>query len=203
MGRPTRFRLPGIPQLITQRGHNRLPCFLDGADYNEFKSMLSDSADAAGCSLQALLMLPNAYWVLARPTDADGIARMIQRTGRCYVRYCNEKYRREGTLWASRYRACLIEPTADRLGHCLGFLRQTPTRTGVVAAGTAWPWFFEFEESSEAGAMEDDTTADEIASLLEKGLVFGSEGFRTRIAREEGIRTEPGLRGRPRKRVGA
>jgi len=204
MGRPTRFRLPGIPQLITQRGHNRLPCFLDGSDYAEFRSILSGSADAAACEVQALLMLPNAYWVLARPSDADGIARMMQRTGRCYVRYCNNKYRREGTLWASRYRACLVEPTEEAVGCCAAFLEQTPARAGVVAPGTEWPWLFLEGISESIDTTQGDAGSfEQISAALEKGLVYGSKAFRSRIASEAGIRTEPGLRGRPRKSLQA
>jgi putative transposase len=189
--------------LITQRGHNRLPCFFDGADYCEFKKILWESADSTSCDVQALLMLPSAYWVLANPTAADGIARMMQRTGRCYVRYCNDKYRREGTIWASRYKACLIEPEPDTLQRCIAYLENTPVRAGVVAPGTQWPWLFLENRLEEDQTIDDEATFKEISSILEKGLVYGSDNFRKRIALESGIRTEPGLRGRPRKRQNA
>ena len=201
MGRPSRFRLPGIPQLITQRGHNRLPCFLDGADYSEFKKILDVSADSSGCEVLALLMVPNAYWVLAKPKEKDSVTRMIQRTGRCYVRYCNAKYRREGTMWASRYKACLIEPEPDSLRHCAAYLKQTPTRAGIVAPGISWPWLFQEEEHGECGRIENDDAFREISSMLDKGLVYGSIDFRMRIASDTGIRTGPGLKGRPRNRA--
>ena len=197
MGRPTRFKLPGIPQLITQRGHNRLPCFIDGEDYSLFRKILSESAETAACDIQALLMLPSAYWILARPTEPDGIARMIQRTGRCYVRHCNEKYRREGTLWASRYRACLIEPTQSSLQHCVAYLESMPAKIGVVSADRQWPWIFLGDGLKEGVSVEHEAEFAAISSCLETGLVYGSEDFRRRIAIDAGVRTEPGLRGRP------
>jgi REP element-mobilizing transposase RayT len=199
MGRPSRFRLPGIPQLITQRGHNRLPCFLEGADYSEFRKILQESADSAACDVHGLLMLPTAYWVLANPAEGDGIARMMQRTGRCYVRYFNKKYRREGTMWASRYRACLIEPKPDSLQMCVAYLEHTPARAGVVAPGTTWPWLFLENSNADKNSLGDEEAFKEISSILDKGLVYGSDHFRKRIALEAGVRTEPGVRGRPRK----
>lgn len=203
MGRPTRFRLAGIPQLITQRGHNRLPCFIDGEDYSLFRDILTESAELADCEVQALLMLPSAYWILALPAEPDSVARMIQRTGRCYVRHCNEKYRREGTLWAGRYRACLVEPKKVPLSHCLAYIENTPARNGVVAAGTQWPWMFVDGGLKGGKATGHQAEFDAISSSLEKGLVYGSEVFRREIAEVAGVRTEPGLRGRPSNTVNA
>jgi len=203
VGRPTRYKLPGIPQLITQKGHNRLPCFLDGSDYTVFKDTLWKSAESAGCEIHAALMLPNAYWVLASPSDSDGISRLIQRTGRCYVRHCNDKYRREGTLWAGRYKACLVEPDKELMQRCAAFLLETPAKSGVIAGEGKWPWcFLQYEHDAGGGACSDSIYA-EISATLNMGLVLGSEEFCQELALREGIRTAPGVRGRPLKRMHA
>lgn len=203
MGRPTRFKLPGIPQLITQRGHNRLPCFLDGADYHFFKDTLWASADLSCVTLHGVLMLPQAYWVLASPLAPDSISRMIQRTGRCYVRHCNNKYRREGTLWAGRYQACLVEPTDAVMGRCADFLAATPRRAGLTAPGNQWPWLFLDMPCSSGGPGgdngDDEASYEQISSVLQMGLVLGSDTFCHQIARQVGVKTTPGLRGRPQK----
>ena len=201
MGRPTRYKLSGIPQLITQRGHNRLPCFLDGSDYSVFKEILWKSAEAADCEIHAALMLPNAYWVLASPGDTDGISRLIQRTGRCYVRHCNEKYRREGTLWAGRYKACLVEPDQDIMQSCATFLLETPAKNGVIDSQGSWPWCFLQYEHDVDGVASPDSSYEHISTILNMGLVLGSEKFRQEVALREGVRTAPGVRGRPRKSV--
>ncbi len=192
--------LPGIPQLLSQRGHNRLPCFLEGADYEFFMETLQTSAETAECIIHAALLLPHAYWVLASPETPDGIGRMIQRTGRCYVRFCNRKYRREGTLWAGRYQACLVEPSDEVMGNCVEYLGQTPERSRVTAAGTTWPWsYFDNDLPARAGGRLDDDGYRHITTVLRMGLVLGSESFCDQIAAESGLRTTPGARGRPRK----
>ena len=200
MGRPNRFKLTGVPQLLTQRGHNRLPCFLDGADYEFFMQSLWDSAEQAGTRIHATVLLPQAYWIMASPSTPDGVGRMVQRIGRCYVRYCNAKYRREGTLWAGRYQACLVEPSPEAMTECAQFLQSTPGRSGVTARGRTWPWtYFDDELPGATDQGLDDDAYDRIAMLVRMGLVIGSESFRRRIAAEAGVRTEPGVRGRPRK----
>ncbi len=178
-----------------------MPCFLDGADYQFFKQALWTSAESSGATIHGALMLPQAYWVLASPLTPDSISRMIQRTGRCYVRYCNKKYRREGTLWAGRYQACLVEPTDRVVGRCANYLTATPQRVGVTAPGNEWPWLYLDRPSHTAagGEQDDDDSYREIASVLKMGLVLGSEAFRRQIAKQTGVKTEPGLRGRPQK----
>ena len=176
-----------------------MPCFLDGSDYAVFKDILWESAESAGCEIHAALMLPNAYWVLASSDSADGISRFIQRTGRCYVRHCNGKYRREGTLWAGRYKACLVQPKEAYMQQCAAFLLQTPVRCGVVTRGGQWPWCFLQFDYDAGDAACPETVYSEISVTLNMGLVLGSEEFCRYIAKSEGIRTSPGMRGRPRK----
>lgn len=126
---------------------------------------------------------------------------MIQRTGRCYVRYCNSKYRREGTLWASRYHACLVDPAPASMQQCLAFLHRTPNREGVTAPGTTWPWLILDVTHAEIPTAISISTYEQIADILHRGLVWGSEEFRRNISAEVGIQTEPGRRGRPPSRA--
>jgi putative transposase len=188
--------------LITQRGHNRLPCFLDGADYLEFKQALWDSAEQNDTAIHAALMLPQAYWVLASPAQPDGIARTIQRTGRCYVRHCNAKYRREGTLWAGRYQACLVQRCREHMDRCASYLAMTPGRAGVVAAGAPWPWLFLEEGLTPGDALIDDNAYREMSTILKRGQVLGDPPYCRDIARTAGVRIGATPRGRPRKTEG-
>lgn len=200
MGRPARFQIAGIPQLISQRGHNRLPCFVAGDDFTAFSELLAESAAQYNCQILALVMVPESYWILAVPSDSTGISRMIQRTGRCFVRHSNTKYRREGTLWASRYSACLVEPSTPTLRQCSGFLRSLPTRKGIVAPGSEWPWMNFDESLPEPGETEQgcsDTTHQHILSVLKSGLVLGSETFQRSLASSRGIKVAAARPGRP------
>lgn len=100
-------------------------------------------------------------------------------------------------MWASRYRACLIEPHPDSLRDCISFLEHTPAKSGVVAPGAAWPWLFLDSKHSAGKSKRDEQHFEAVSSALEKGLVYGGTNFRKKIAAQAGIRTEPGRRGRP------
>ena len=87
--------------------------------------------------------------------------------------------------------------------HCATFLLQTPARSGVVTKGSQWPWcFLQYDHDAGNGAFQDSMYAD-ISMTLDMGLVLGSDEFCRDVALSEGIRTAPGVRGRPRKDVQA
>ena len=198
MGRPRRFRLPDIPQLVSQRGHNRLPCFIDGNDFQLFKETLHESASRYDCRVEALLLLPESYWAVLLPSTEDGLALTLQRTGRLYVRHANRKYRRLGTLWAERYRACLVEPDPAWLGRVRHFLASMPKRRGMLAEGSEWPWWQSSLPGSEA--EESETHMVTIQDSLRRGLVIGSEEFLADVSERSGQSATPRRRGRPPRR---
>ncbi len=45
MSRKPRFLLPGVPQHIIQRGHNREPCFYAQADYRRYQKNLLEAVE--------------------------------------------------------------------------------------------------------------------------------------------------------------
>ena len=44
MARKPRYTLPGIPQPVIQRGHNREPCFYSEEDYLRYLESLQEAA---------------------------------------------------------------------------------------------------------------------------------------------------------------
>ncbi|WP_238394748.1 transposase [Pseudoxanthomonas wuyuanensis] len=85
MARLPRLDLPGIPQHIVQRGNNRLPCFLDSDDRQRYLQLLRKALLATGCQLHAYVLMDNHVHLLATPTAAGAVARMMQAVGRNYV----------------------------------------------------------------------------------------------------------------------
>ncbi len=45
MARKPRFLLPGVPQHVVQRGHNREPCFYSEQDYIRYLANLGEAAE--------------------------------------------------------------------------------------------------------------------------------------------------------------
>lgn len=185
-----------MPHLVYQRGHNRLPCFYDGEDYATFREMLMAQTQRQNCQLLAWSAIPDAYWLLLTPKAPNGTGKLVQALGRLYVRHINNKYRRTGSLWEGRYRACLIEPESSALRIANGFIQSAAYRNMVVSEGDAWPW----QEPAASGDYENDSEAIiALERALMRGLPFGSEAFLQEVASASGLRTAPLAHGRPRK----
>ncbi len=58
-----------------------------------------------GCNVHAYVLMTNHVHLLMTPAASGQIARVMQSLGRRHVRYINDRYRRTGTLWESRYKS--------------------------------------------------------------------------------------------------
>lgn len=197
MARVKRYQVPDVSYLVSQRGHNRLPCFYDGEDYLTFVEALKRLSASHACELHAWSLIPDGYWVLLTPSTATGVSGLMQTLGRLYVRYINRKYGRTGTVWSSRYRACLVEPDSSAFNDALRFIDASAHRNLVVAEEDQWPW--------QAPAFAAATREDEepiflsIEAALSSGLAYGSAAFLQNIETTTTLRTTPLKRGRPHK----
>jgi putative transposase len=57
----------------------------------------------------------------------------MQSLGRRYVRTVNHLYRRTGTLWEGRFRACAVH-AEDYLFACMRYIELNPVRAGIVSS---------------------------------------------------------------------
>lgn len=110
MPRSKRCRIPGVPQLVFQVGHNGGTVFYDDTDYNTYLAGLKESALSSGCRIHAYSLAPDSIYILCTPTRDDGVSRMMQGVAAKYAYYFNHEHQRSGSLWDGRYRACLVEP---------------------------------------------------------------------------------------------
>jgi putative transposase len=55
------------------------------------------------------------------------------------VRYVNDRYRRTGTLWEGRYKACLVDSESYLL-RCYRYVELNPVRARTVASAADYPW---------------------------------------------------------------
>jgi len=139
MARKPRINLPGIPQHVIQRGHNREPCFYSEEDYSAYLEFLQLTSERTGCQIHAYVLMTNHVHLLVMPTRDYGISAMMQALGKRYVQYVNDSYRRSGTLWEGRYKASLIESQAYLLT-CMRYIELNPVRANMVAAPGDYRW---------------------------------------------------------------
>jgi putative transposase len=225
MARLPRIVVPHQPHYVTQAGNGRQTVFADTDDYLAFLQWLRDAAKQFKVAIHAYALLPERIALLASPTDATGLGRMMQWVGRHYVPYFNAKYQRAGTLWQGRYRAAVID-APQYLLLCSRFIELDPIRSGVASHPADYPWSscahhvgaksdalitdhslywglgntpFDRELAYRA-MLENGLTAREAETLAEagqKGWPLGSEKFKESLARQLSRRVSPAKRGRP------
>ncbi len=59
-------------------------------------------------NIHAFCLMPSHYHLLINEVKEGGIIKFMQKLGAGYVRYFNNKYKRKGTIFESRYKSILV-----------------------------------------------------------------------------------------------
>lgn len=226
MARKPRFTLPGVPQHVIQRGHNREPCFYTQEDFHRYRRDLRDAAEKNVAVIHGYVFMTNHIHLLVTPGHEHSVTHMMQDLGRKYVRYINHTYDRSGTLWEGRFKASLVDSEAYLLT-CMRYIEMNPVRAGMVSHPGEYAWS---SYAANARGEEDDlidphplykelgknvlqrqisyrelfrghiedATIHDIRAALNKELVLGRENFKDKVETMIKRQTRPGKPGRPR-----
>jgi putative transposase len=227
MPRKPRFRLPGVPQHVIQRGNNRQTCFFGSKDYRLYLDWLGQACDKYGCVVHAYVLMSNHVHLLVTPERPGAVGLVMQSLGRRYVRYVNNSYRRTGTLWEGRYKASLVEDETYLLT-CYRYIELNPVRARMVERPGDYRWSSyaynalgrfdpyltphpvylrlgnhpEERRHAYSGLFPpglDEDLLKTIREALDQELVLGSERFKDVIEATQKRRARPGKSGRPRR----
>ncbi len=227
MARLTRLCVPGWPHLLVQSGHNHQAVFRDECDRKLFLELLQASAATEAVAIHAYALLDNEVRLLATPSTADSLSRMMQSVGRRYGSRFNRRHGHAGSLWEGRFRATVIEPER----HLLACMRYIEGASGGGETGTGLgqqPWS---SAAHHLGGRADPLVSDhllywslgntpfereaayrsllqqalapqefaQIADAARKGWPLGSPEFLAQLSGNTSRRLTPLPRGRPRK----
>lgn len=225
MARLPRLVLPNHPHHIIQEGNDRQLIFRDDEDYQRFLGWLKESAREFKVSVHAYALMPNHLHLLASPSTEEGLARMMQRVGRYYVPWFNQKYERLGGLFRGRFKTSLIDSERYFM-MCSRYIEFNPVRNGVVGDPLDYRWS---SYAHHAGARQDSLIVDhalywglgntpfqreaayielarqplspgELDSINQavlKGWPLGSDAFKTQLQQKAKRQVLPAKRGRP------
>jgi len=212
-----------VPQHVIQRGNNRAVCFGGEEDFAAYAYWLDEYSRGYGVAIHAWVFMTNHVHLLLTPEEDDSVSRMMQSVGRCYVRYFNYSYKRTGTLWEGRFKACLVDADAYLLV-CQRYIEVNPVRAGMVEVPEAYPWssyhanglgqpaklwtphkiYQELGktpgERAEAyralfvGHIDADLLS-RIRSAANQGMALGNDRFKAEIESLAGRRQQPSKRG--------
>ena len=229
MPRQPRYTLVGIPQYVIQRGNNRQATFFTEQDYPHYLEYLRNASSSFGCLVHAYALMANQVHLLMSPLYPHAIAKVMQSVGRRYVRYANDSYRRTGTLWEGRYKACPIDPERYLLT-CYRYLELNPVRANMVTQPGAYRWSsYGYHARGQPDALIrdhaqylalgrtvpernaayrelccvylDEAVLSIIRRTIDQCLVLGCERFKDQIEQTLARKVRRGKVGRPRKEI--
>ena len=229
MPRQLRYRLPGVPQHVVQRGNNKQVTFFDECDYRRYLEDLQEACEKYDCDVHAYVLMTNHVHLLMTPQHEDSIAKVMPSVGRKYVRYINGTYKRTGTLWEGRYKASVIQSELYLL-RCYRYIELNPVRAGMTESPMEYKWssyaYNGFNKKDDIvcphkcylklGQSVDERTQayrelfrhqmdnrllNEIRDVTNQCRVLGNERFRKEIELALDIKTTPVKQGRPKKVV--
>lgn len=139
MARHRRFRLPGYPFHVTQRGHNRAPCFLDDSCRLVYEGLLARVSRDKGCAIHGYALMSNHVHLLVTGAEADSISAMMKAVNERYGQFFNKRFGRAGPVWQSRHWGNVVDST-EYLLTCLRYVESNPVRAGMVDDAAHYPW---------------------------------------------------------------
>ena len=227
MPRKPRFFLPDVPVHIVQRGRGREPVFFEEDDYHAYLRWLTEAAERYECAVHAYVLMTNHIHVLATPKNKQGISRMMQNVGRCYVPYINHAYGTSGSLWEGRFKASLIYDELYLLS-CMRYIELNPVRAAMVKRPGQYRWSSYrtnaqgkadnlitphplYNKQGKTGADRkeayrllfktqlDEEELTEIRDALQTGTPLGNELFKEKIEKKLKSKVGQARRGRPKR----
>ena len=225
MARLPRLIIPNQPHHVIQRGNNRQPIFREEVDYQRFLAWLKEAARFYQVAIHAYVLMPNHIHLLATPSDNVGLALMMQKVGRFYVPWFNNKYERTGGLFEGRFRTSLIDTERYFLA-CSRYIELNPVRAGLAAGPLDYPWSsyahhagvrtdalvtdhllywglgntpFQREAASTELVMQGipQDELDFVTASVRKNQPLGSDDFKAELERKTKRQSLPARRGRP------
>jgi putative transposase len=231
MARRPRISVSGVPQHVIQRGNNRQPTFFADEDYRFYLDCLWEAAAKHGCQVHNYVLMTNHVHLLVTPMNADALSRTMQDVGRRFVQQrVNFIYRRSGTLWEGRYKACLVDARHYFLT-CCRYIELNPVRAGMVGQPEDYRWsshlhyafgrredhLFLHREYQALGSTPsarqdayralfgesfDARDVEEIRGTINRGWPLGGERFKDEIEVALKRAVRPPKRGRPTMKCG-
>lgn len=125
MARLPRLECPSFPHLIVQRVMSGVPLCVDEADQSWLWQCLLEAGRTHDVAVHAYVLMPDHFYVLATPAGAGALGAFMQSVGRRYVATYNRRHARQGSLWAGRFRATVIDP-ARYLLDAMVFIESHP-----------------------------------------------------------------------------
>ncbi len=218
MPRIARIVAPGLPHHLTARGNRRSNIFEDDTDRRVYLQQLQKYCVKARVRVFAYCLMTNHVHLVAVPTTADSLERVMRPLQTSYSLYFNRRQGYSGRLWEGRFFSCVLDD--DHLWTAVRYVETNPVRAGLVEQAQDYPWssaagHCDLREDAllaadfpPAGVVDDwaqwlgfDNREQEekLRAFTDSGRPAGGAGFVQKLEGLMGRSLAARKRGRPRK----
>jgi putative transposase len=163
MARIARVVAAGLPHHVTQRGNRRQPVFFGDADYETYKTLLSEGCRASGVEVWGYCLMPNHVHLILVPRDEDGLCEAHRR----YTRHINFREGWRGYLWQGRFASFAMDERY--LLASARYVELNPVRARLAPRARDWHW-----SSARAHLAGQDDGLVRAQPLLDLALDWGA-----------------------------
>jgi len=139
MPRRPRYQLTDFPLHVVQRGNDRRACFFEERDFRFYLQLLGEAVVRHRVLVHAYVLMTNHVHLLLTPVVPGAVSKVMQSVGSRYVKSINRASNKVGTLWESRYKACLVAHDKHVLAACR-YIDLNPVRAQMVEHPRDYRW---------------------------------------------------------------
>ncbi len=221
MPRTSRIVIAGCAHHVTQRGNNQEDVFSTDEDREVFLGLLREASARFGLAIEGYCLMTNHVHLIATPAADTSLASALKRTNQLYAQYANQRHRRTGHLWQSRFCSCPLGNA--HFWKALAYVERNPVRARLCRRAWRWVWSsaaahcggpdgsglldlpawtkqIDPEQWKQTLTGRDDPADMEALRLwTSSGRPWGSNRFVGKLETRLGRRLRPLPRGRPKK----
>jgi putative transposase len=123
---------------VTARGVARMAIFHDDEDRRLYLVLLAQAVLTEGWDCHVFCLMPNHYHLVVE-TSLVRLSTGLHRLNGVYAQEFNERHRRSGHLFGSRFAAFVIR-SEDHLRRACEYVLQNPVRAGLCREAHEWRW---------------------------------------------------------------
>ena len=221
MARRLRESLANICYHVLNRGNGKMTVFHKDDDYIAFLILLKQANDRIPMRMLSYCLMPNHFHLVLWPKQDGDLSKWMQWLTTSHVRRYHRHYDSSGHVWQGRFKSFPIQ-SDEHLLTVMRYVERNPIRAKTIPVRKAqnWHWSSLGIAHPDAEVMPEitngpverphpwldwvnrPTSKDEFEAMsmcISRGRPYGSDKWRTRIAKKLGLESSLRPRGRPSK----
>lgn len=196
--------------------------FHKDGDYIAFQKLLKQASDRIPMRMLSYCLMPNHFHLVLWPKGDGDLSKWMQWLTTSHVRRYHRHYNSSGHVWQGRFKSFPVQ-SDEHLLTVMRYVERNPIRAKTIPVRKAQHWAWSSAGIPHADAemlpslvngpverpepwldwVNRPTTKDEFEAMstcISRGQPYGSEQWRSRIAKRLGLESSLRPRGRPRKK---